>query len=599
MARRLIGLDVGTNAVTLAEVSPGTPPRLDRFGQVALPPDAMREGEVVDDRALIDAISRLRAEVDVKKAPVRLGLSSPRAVVRQVEMPAMSRDELAGALKYQAADLIPIPMEEAVLDFAILGSHQGADGEALMTVLLVAAHEAPTARLVSAVESAGFSVAAVDLVPLALIRALANPAPAADENGSNPGAEGIVSFGGGVTAIAVHENGTPRFVRVLGTGGRELTDAIAVDLNLPNDSAEALKRQLAQGGADELATRARSAIERPLAMLLDDVRSSLDYYRNQPGATRMLRVVVTGGASQLPGLSDRLGTLVGLPIEHATPRAHLAIGDIRFPESEYPRLDPYLPAAVGLALGGAGVGTVVDLAPRQRKQMRRDSSADGSLLKPVLAVAAGLIVVLGIPTFMAKKSLADKKDERSAIVAKNNDMRDEIASKADLTNAKAEADALDAQVTSLLTNDVSWPHMLQDVSRTMPAGVWLTSFQGGVTAPDPVAAAPAPSADSGSSDESTTTTTAPAQSAPAAAVPAGLQGTVTFAASANSYVDVSAWLRGVGDPKTFPAFTGVWVSSATKADTETGSSITFASNGALTDAARSHRLEKFRNGGAQ
>ena len=94
MARRLIGLDIGTNAVTIAEVSVGSPPRLERFGQVALPRDAMREGEVVDDRALIDAITRLRSEVDVKKSPVRLGLATPRAVVRQVEMPAMSRDEL-------------------------------------------------------------------------------------------------------------------------------------------------------------------------------------------------------------------------------------------------------------------------------------------------------------------------------------------------------------------------------------------------------------------------------------------------------------------------------------------------------------------------
>src|SRR5262245_6666528 len=216
MARRLIGLDIGTNAVTLAEVTPGTPPRLERFGQVALPADAMREGEVVEDRALIDAISRLRAEVDVKKASVRIGLSSPRAVVRQVDMPAMTRDELAGALQYQAADLIPIPMDEAVLDFAILGNHTSPDGEALMTVLLAAVPEQPTARLMSAVETAGFSIGGVDLVPLALIRALTSDGVRADADG----AEGIVSFGGGVTAIAVHEHGVPRFVRALGTGGR-------------------------------------------------------------------------------------------------------------------------------------------------------------------------------------------------------------------------------------------------------------------------------------------------------------------------------------------------------------------------------------------
>ncbi len=596
MARRLIGLDIGTNAVTLAEISPGNPPRLERFGQVALPADAMREGEVVDDRALIDAISRLRSEVDLKKAPVRLGLASPRAVVRQVEMPAMSRDELAGALKYQAADLIPIPMDEAVLDFAILGNSTSEGGEALMQVLLVAAHEAPTARLVAAVESAGFGVAAVDLLPLALIRALTHANPNSTEV---PGGEGIVSFGGGVTAIAVHEGGIPRFVRVLGTGGRELTDAIAGELNIPPETAEALKRQLAQGGSDELVTRARAAIERPLSMLLDEVRSSLDYYRNQPGAARLLSVVVTGGASQLPGLPERLSTLIGLPAEPATPRSQLAIGDIRFPESEYPRLDPYLPAAVGLALGGAGVGTVVDLAPRNRKRTKSDSGGAGGsgMLKPVLAVAAGLIVVLGVPTFLAHKSLSDKKSEKAKVEQHNTQLQADINSKADIQAAAEEVDSLNAQVATLLKNDVSWSHELQEISKTMPAGTWLDTFQGAVTQPVPVAPTPAPAeGDSSSSDSSSSDSSAP-PAAEAAPVPTGLQGTITFQVKGHTYTDVSAWLRSVGDPKVFPTLTGLWVGTATAAvDANAGPIVSFSSTADLTDSARSHRLEKFQGG---
>jgi type IV pilus assembly protein PilM len=578
MARRLIGLDIGTNAVTLAEVSAGNPPRLERFGQVALPRDAMREGEVVDDRALIDAISRLRAEVDVKKAPVRLGLASPRAVVRQVEMPAMSRDELAGALKYQAADLIPIPMDEAVLDFAILGNFTSEDGEALMRVVLVAAHEAPTLRLMSAVDAAGFSVAAVDLVPLALIRALAH-------SGSE-GAEGIVSFGGGVTAIAVHEAGIPRFVRVLGTGGRELTDAIAADLNVPGETAEALKRQLVQGG-DELVTRARSAIERPLAILLDEVRSSLDYYRNQPGATRLERVVVTGGASQLPSLPERLATLTGLPVEPAAPRTQLALGDIRFPESEYPRLDPYLPAAVGLALGGAGVGTVVDLVPRQRARAKSSKGSGSSPLKPVLAVAAGLIVVLGVPTYFAQKSLADKKDERAAVQDQNEELRSSIAEKADLQADAAQVETLNAQMTSLLATDVSWSRVLQGVAKTMPASVWLSTFQGQVTPTPAAESSPASTSESDETDED-------AAAAPPA--PAGLQGNVTFEAKSGSYADVASWIKTIGDPATFPAFSSLWVSSAQLADVEGRQTVDFSTAATLTDAARSNRLEKFQGG---
>jgi type IV pilus assembly protein PilM len=540
----------------------------------------MREGEVLDDRALIDAITRLRSEVDVKKAPVRLGLASPRAVVRQVEMPAMSHDDLASALKFQAGDLIPIPLDEAVLDFAILGQGTNDNGEPVMQVLLVAAHEAPTARLVSCVESAGLAVAAVDLLPLALIRALTPPA-AGEES---PSAEGIVSFGGGVTAIAVHEGGIPRFVRVLGSGGRELTDAISAELNMPTETAEALKRQLGQSD-DELVTRARSAIERPLAMLLDEVRSSLDYYRNQPGTSRLVRIAVTGGASQLPGLADRLSSLVGVPAEPARPRQQLEIGDIRFPEHDYPRLDPYLPASVGLALGGAGVGVVVDLAPRARRKAKSSAQPSSSTLKPVLAIAAGLIVLLGVPTYLAKQSLSDKQDEKATVEAHNAELQASIDDKADLKAQAAQVDQLDAQLTSLLATDVSWSHMLQDISKTMPGTVWLTSFQGAVTPPAPEAA-PAPATDNANADSET-----PAPAAPAA--PAGIQGQITFAAKGDSYPDVASWIRTVGDTNVLPSLTGLWVTGATAGDTEQDSSVGFDSTANLTDAARSNRLEKY------
>src|SRR3954469_14705791 len=166
MARRLIGLDVGTNAVTIAEVTPGTPPRLDMFAQVALPREAMREGEVNDEGAVSDASARLRTEVGLKKASVRVGIASPRVIVRQVEMPVMSRDDLASALRFQAPDLIPIPVDEAAMDFAILGTDTPEDGEPTMRVLLAAAQQTTVGRLVAAVEAGGLSVDAVDLIPL-------------------------------------------------------------------------------------------------------------------------------------------------------------------------------------------------------------------------------------------------------------------------------------------------------------------------------------------------------------------------------------------------------------------------------------------------
>ncbi len=122
MARRLIGLDIGTNAVTVAEVRPGEPPRLDMFGQVALGArdDARRRGR------------RRRGRHRRRRAAARRGRpeegrpydsdsrarewSSARSRCRRCRATSS-----ASALQFQAAELIPIPLDDAVLDFAILG----------------------------------------------------------------------------------------------------------------------------------------------------------------------------------------------------------------------------------------------------------------------------------------------------------------------------------------------------------------------------------------------------------------------------------------------------------------------------------------------
>ncbi len=492
MARRLIGLDIGTNAVTIAEVTAGNPPRLDMFAQVALPRDAMREGEVADAAAITDAVTRLRTEVGLKKVPVRIGIASPRVVVRQVEMPVMTRDELMSALQFQAGDLIPIPIEEAVLDFAILGTSAAAPesgAEPTMQVLLVAAYEATIAKLVSAIEAGGLDVGAVDLIPLALTRALARPVDAMVTAGAGgvdmedaPGAEGIVSFGGGVTAIAVHEGGIPQFVRVLGNGGRELTDAIATDLGVPPETAEALKRALANPAPDEMVARARTSIDRPLSVLLDEVRSSIDYYRNQPGSAQLRRVVVTGGSAQLPGLPERLAALVGVPVEPAYMHDLLRIGDIGFAPEELPRLEPYLPAPVGLALGGANLGTVIDLRPKHRKSSSRSR---GRIDQRAIAAAAVAIIALGGLTYMAHGAEKSAQKKNASAQAAEKKLRSQIyyAQQGTASAGSSSAAALKAEVVSVLGQDVAWPAILGNVALQLPPGVHLKSFTGTHTIP--------------------------------------------------------------------------------------------------------------------
>ena len=364
MARRLIGLDIGTNAVRVVELEPaGELTRVTSFGQVALPPDAMREGEVVDAAAVTAAIQRLWKELSLRKGEVRVGVASPRVLVRTVDLPVMSEADLAGALRFQAQELIPIPLEDAVLDFQVLeqlpAGEPAADGTPatpMQRILLAAAHRETVANLVSAVRAAGLTVAAVDLVPLALIRAIGRRV---SENGS--GAEAIVSVGGGVTVMVVHEAGLPRFVRVLGLGGRLLTEAIARDLEIPFDQAEALKRQTSQ--APERDCRARPRRDDP---------SAGGPRRADPRFARLLPRAA-GRAAPAAGHADRWRVAHARARRAAArsrrvwqssrpaPRDHFEIGDIGFPSDRVENLDPYLPTPAGLALGGLATGRRINL----------------------------------------------------------------------------------------------------------------------------------------------------------------------------------------------------------------------------------------------
>ncbi len=148
---------------------------------------------------------------------------------------------------------------------------------------------------------------------------------------------------------------------------------------------------------------------RPLADLVEQIRGSLDYYRAQPGAPRLLRITLTGGASLTPGLAEQLRDLVGLAVEPATPRDHFEIGDIGFPDDRVDSLDPYLPAPAGLALGGLATGRRINLYGGES-----DSSRTQKRMLVIAAVVGALLLVALAGLYLVRKSALDTEQDRLA-----------------------------------------------------------------------------------------------------------------------------------------------------------------------------------------
>ena len=346
-----MGLDIGTSGVRAAELTMGKgKATLERFGQVALPLGAVRDGEVVDVDVVAAAIKQLWAQAKFSAKKVVVGVANQKVVVRQVDLPWLPMKELRQSLAFQVQDYIPMPVEDAILDFHPLEEFTSDAGARMLRVLLVAAARDMVGSALEAVEKAGLQPTMVDLTSFAILRTQVT-----SSGGFEVESEALIDIGASVTNIVVHQGGVPRFVRILLMGGGDITEAISERLGVSGDQAESVKQTkglaVAAGGAEP--HPADRAIESTGGAFVEEVRGSLAFYLAQPGSARIGRVVLSGGGSRLGGLVERLTAATRLPVEVARPLSVMSIGKTGLTEEQLAYVEPMVTVPVGLALGVA------------------------------------------------------------------------------------------------------------------------------------------------------------------------------------------------------------------------------------------------------
>jgi type IV pilus assembly protein PilM len=343
----VIGLDIGTSAVRAAQVTGGRgTPSLVTFGQVALPSGVVIDGEIRDQGAVSEAISQLVKRTKIRGKRVVLGVANQRVVVRQVDLPYLEEKDFRSSLRFQVADHIPMPVDAAELDYQMLGDFQTESGEHMMRVLLVAAATDMVESFVGTAADAGLDPAGVDLTPFAVARAVS---PVARGEAGTAGAEAIIDVGAGITSIFIHHNGEPRFVRILLVGGDDATNALATQLGVSFDEAEAAKLDLGRGVGSPDAQR---VLQARVAALVEEIRGSLDYYVSQEGSEPVGSLIMTGGGSLTPGLVASVEQTVRSQVRRATPLSSINYSKSGLTQEQVIQVEPVAAAAVGLAMGG-------------------------------------------------------------------------------------------------------------------------------------------------------------------------------------------------------------------------------------------------------
>jgi type IV pilus assembly protein PilM len=229
-----VGLDIGTDHIRLAQLKPsGSTFQLARYGVVGIPMGSVVEGEIVDADAVGLAVRDVMRATGVRPgSTVAVGVSNQKVVVRLIDLPYMEQAELAGAIQYQAQDYIPIPVEEAILDFQIIGDYMTSADEHMMEVLLVAAQRDMVDQMVRSVDKSGLKLREIDVTSFAIVRGLMGVASGVLPDEAEGEATAIIQMSAGITNIVVVEKGVPRFTRVSSLASNDLTQAVATALNI-------------------------------------------------------------------------------------------------------------------------------------------------------------------------------------------------------------------------------------------------------------------------------------------------------------------------------------------------------------------------------
>ncbi len=309
-----IGLDLGATAVRaaiLALDTTGEHPSVTEhgLGSVPLPPGAIVNGAVVEQLTVTQALKQLWEVNDFKCVEVILGVANPQVVVRPLQIPNLSAQQRAKALPFQAREVIALPLDEVILDFAQVGLPDPKTG--MLTGLLIATPRSPVMAAVEAVERAGLKVARVDLSSFGALRSIGN---------EHLLVQAVIDLGAQLTSIVIHNKGVPQLVRTLARGGQELTDLLIETLHLTPEEAEKAKRQTGLLGDRDATSTALEAGIRPL---LAEIRSSINYFRAGSEGAQIEAISLTGGGSALPGLAALLAKQNGVPTEVINPMLHI------------------------------------------------------------------------------------------------------------------------------------------------------------------------------------------------------------------------------------------------------------------------------------
>lgn len=343
-SKPLVGLDIGSSAVKAVELTKSKRGyQITGFAYEPLSPDAIVDGAIMDAPVVAETIKKTLTAGKFKPKGVATGVSGPSVIVKRLVVPAATEAEVEPSIQLDAEQYIPFEISEVNLDFQVVGPGTTSNEEPGMEVVLVAAKKDKIQNHTNVISLAGRNPEVVDHDGCAVQNAFeANYI--VDPNATIA----LLNIGASLMNINVTKGGMPLIVRDVAVGGNQYTDILQKELQLNFQEAEDLK--LGKMGGSE-AEMVPPLLESITEMLIMEVQKTFDFFRETYPSETITQVFISGGASHMAGLAEKIQATFSYPTEVMDPFKTISVGP-KVDAAKITSLGPALAVAVGLALRG-------------------------------------------------------------------------------------------------------------------------------------------------------------------------------------------------------------------------------------------------------
>ncbi|HJX59565.1 MAG TPA: type IV pilus assembly protein PilM [Patescibacteria group bacterium] len=334
----MVGLDIGSKTIKVVELAKeGNSWRLKASGVIGFqgtsPDKAKDQSELA---ALAQIIKKLFKEANISSKEVALALPESQVFSRTVKFPPLTDQEIDSAVKWEAEQYIPIPVNEAIIEHQIIERRDTASPPEVV-VLLVAAPRNLVEPYVRTVQMAGLTVVGVETELIALARSI------------SPANQTVllVDFGARSTDIAIVRNNQLSFTRTIPTAGEAFTRAVAQSLGVEVQQAEEYKRAYGLSQS-QLEGKVKGALEPIFRVVVDEMKKAIHFYQSEEKGEAPKSIILSGGTAGMPEALSLLTKMMGLEVVVGNPFAKVAV-DAQAAKS-LAAFAPLYSIAVGLAM---------------------------------------------------------------------------------------------------------------------------------------------------------------------------------------------------------------------------------------------------------